>query len=210
MIGTTLRAFKPSPMTVNRLVRMTHIYSAAAVLLLMLFFAVTGLYLNHPDFSEGDVSTKLRDIELPKWALEDRDDNGPPPALVLRLLEWLDHVHAIAGIDMAVEYDDLDDVLVIDLANPDGTTLVEVLFEEGVAAVDQRELSMLAKLNNLHRAKHVSGFWRFLSDVSAICMVIFSVSGLWMMVKNRRERQKTSLVLFAGCGVFVAVAFFLH
>ncbi|MEM6485980.1 MAG: PepSY-associated TM helix domain-containing protein [Pseudomonadota bacterium] len=210
MIGTTLRAFKPSPMAVNRLVRVTHIYSAAAVLLLMLFFAVTGLYLNHPDFSEGDVSTRLRDLSLPHWASEDRDETGPPPALVLRLLQWLDDVHDIAGIDMAVEYDDLDDVLVIDLANPDGTTLVEVLFEEGVAAVDQRQLSLLAKLNNLHRAKHVHGFWRFLSDFSAICMVIFSVSGLWMMVKNRRERQKTSLVLLAGCSMFIAVAFFLH
>jgi len=82
--------------------------------------------------------------------------------------------------------------------------------EEGRGVGAEVRRSVLAKRNNLHRAKHVRGVWRFVSDGSAICMVIFSASGRWMMVKNRRERQKTSLVLFAGCGVFVAVAFFLH
>ena len=210
MIAWSPGAWKPTPSTVNRVLRLTHIYSAAPVLLLMFFFAVTGLYLNHPDFDEGRVSNSRQELSLPPWAAGSRDESAPPADLVLRLLQWLDREHDISGIDLNTEYDDLDDILVIDLASPDGTTLVEVFFEDAIAAVDQRELSLLAKLNNLHRAKHVSGLWRYLSDFSAICMLLFSASGCWLLVRNRRERKRASIVLLSGCGLFLMTALVLH
>ena len=176
----------------------------------MIFFAVTGLYLNHPDFDEGSVATSQVDLDLPPWATRSWPADEPPPELVPKLLSWLDREHRISGIDLSVEYDDIDKLLVIDLASPDGTTLVEVFFEEGVAAVDRRDLSLLAKLNNLHRAKHVSGVWRYLSDLSALCMLVFSATGCWLLVKNRRERNKASVAVLVGCGLFAVTAFVLH
>ena len=209
-IGAPWFARRPLLLAINRAMRIGHMYSAAPVLLLMLFFAVTGIYLNHPGLNEGAVSTQQRMLDLPPWAAGGWDDAGPPPALVPELLQWLDREHGIAGIDFEVEYDAADAVLVIDLAGPDGTTLVEVFFEDQAVAVDRRELSLLATLNNLHRVKHVAGFWRLLSDFGAVCMVVFSISGCWLMFMNRLHRRQTSLVLFAGCGVFVFAAFLLH
>lgn len=210
MTGTPQAVWKPSPVTLNRVIRLTHIYSAAPVLLLMFFFAVTGLYLNHPDFDEGSVTASQQELRLPSWAAGDWSEAGPPAELLPRLLQWLDSEHKVSGIDLSVEYDELDRLLVIDLAGPDGTTLVEVFFEDATVAIDRRELSLLAKLNNLHRAKHVSGFWRYLSDFSALCMLVFSTTGCWLMVKNRRERKTASAVLLLGCGLFALIAFILH
>ncbi|MEM8661229.1 MAG: PepSY-associated TM helix domain-containing protein, partial [Pseudomonadota bacterium] len=195
---------------INRLMRVSHIYSAASVLVSMLFFAVTGLYLNHPEFGEGSVATSQRNLELPAWAMGQWDESGPPTSVVLDLLHWLDREHQVSGIDFAVEFDDLDNLLVIDLAAPDGSTLVEVFFDDSTVSVDERRLSLLATFNNLHRAKHVSGYWLYLSDFSAICMLIFCISGFWLMTVNKLRRTQASMVVFLGCGLFVFAALIVH
>ena len=196
--------------TITRVMRVSHIYSAAPVLLLMFFFAITGLYLNHPELDEGSVVTSQRDLEVPAWALGPWDESGPPVAVVLELLHWLDTEHQVSGIDFTVEFDELDNLLIIDLAGPDGTTLVEVFFDEAVVSLDERKLSLLATLNNLHRAKHVTGFWLYLSDFSAICMLVFCISGFWLMAVNKFERMQASIVLLTGCGLFLFTAVILH
>lgn len=190
--------------------RVSHIYSAAPVLLLMVFFAITGVYLNHPEFDEGSVTSEQREVALPAWADGDWDEAGPPAPMVLKLLHWLDDEHQISGIDFTVEYDEFDSVLIIDMAGPDGTTLVEMFFEEQTVLVDQRELSLLATLNNLHRAKHVTGFWLYLSDFSAICMLIFCISGFWLIAVNKLERAQASIALLTGCVLFIFTAVVLH
>lgn len=211
MSGTASFDGKRFMSAVTRTMRVSHIYSAAPVLLLMFFFSVTGLYLNHPEVDEGSVVTSQHDLELPEWALEGVDEEtGPPASVVLQLLHWLDTEHQISGIDFTVEYDDLDGMLIIDLAGPDGSTLVEVLFEDGVASVDRRKLSFLARLNNLHRAKHVSGFWVYLADFSAVCMLVFCFSGIWLIAVNKLERTRATLTLLMGCGIFVFTALILH
>lgn len=190
--------------------RWLHIYSAAPALLLMVFFAVTGLYLNHPGANEGNVVNSQQELSLPPWALGDWQDNGPPAAIVRELLQWLAREHGISGIDFSVEYDDLDELLIIDLAGPDGSTLVEIFFAEARVAVDRRQLSTLATLNNLHRAKHVSTSWRYLSDFSAICMLVFCVTGFWLITVNRMERRRASIVVVAGCSLFLFTVVVLH
>lgn len=196
--------------TVTRVLRAAHIYSAAPVLLLMLFFAVTGLYLNHPELDEGSVETGQEQLVLPEWALGDWSESGPPTTVVLELLHWLDTEHRVRGIDLTVEFDERDNLLLVDLAGPQGTTLVEVSFSDATVLVDRRELSLLATLNNLHRAKHVTGFWLYLSDFGALCMLVFCVSGLWLMAVNRLERVPASLAMMAGCGLFVFAVVVLH
>ncbi|MEM6999208.1 MAG: PepSY-associated TM helix domain-containing protein [Pseudomonadota bacterium] len=196
--------------TLTRIMRLSHIYSAAPVMLLMLFFAVTGLYLNHPELDDGEVITSQQTLPLPAWATGNWQSEGPPARVVLDILHWLDSEHLVSGIDFSVEYDEMDNLLIIDLAGPDGSTLVEVFFGDATVAVDRRELSLLATLNNLHRAKHVSGFWRYLSDFSAICMLVFCISGCWLIAVNKLERTQTSAVLLSGCGLFAFAAFVLH
>lgn len=195
---------------VTSFMRKLHIYSALPVLALMLFFSVTGLLLNHPEFEVGEVENEMQEFALPEWAVElpNWPENFSSHSLLV--LQWLDKEHGIRGVDFSTEWDEFDELLVLDLSGPNGSTVVEVFVSEQLVAVDKRKLSTVAMLNNLHRAKHVTGFWRALSDLSAICMLLFCLSGFWLVVVNRLERIPANIAMFVGTGVFVLAVYLMH
>ena len=187
-----------------------HIYSAMPVLLLMIFFAVTGLYLNHPEFDAGDVTNQKQTLTLPKQlsALPNWPEYYAQHSLLL--LHWLDSEHNIRGVDFDIEWDDFDSLLILNLAGPNGSTVVEVLLEDREVLVDERQLSLLAMLNNVHRAKHVSGLWRLVSDLSAVCMLLFCFSGFWLVIMNKFERRNANIALVFGSSFFVLIILLMH
>ena len=195
---------------VTSIMRKVHIYSALPVLLLMLFFATTGILLNHPDWEMGEVDNKVSEISLPEWAAEmpNWPENYGSHGLVL--LQWLDKAYDIRGVDFAIEWDEFDQLLIINLTGPNGAKVIEVLIDDKLIAVDSRDLSTIAMLNNLHRAKHVSGFWRAISDISAVCMLLFCVSGFWLVVVNRLERLPANIAMLAGGSIFILTVYLMH
>lgn len=195
---------------VTAIMRKVHIYSALPVLLLMIFFAVTGILLNHPELEMGEVDNKMSEIQLPDWAGEmpKWPQNYGSHSLVL--LQWLDKEHDIRGVDFSIEWDDYDQLLIVDLTGPNGSTVIEVFFADNLIAVDNRQLSTIAMLNNLHRAKHVSGFWRAVSDLSAVCMLLFCISGFWLVVVNRLERVPANISMVMGGGIFIFALYLMH
>ena len=200
----------PKGEVATRLMRTVHIYSAMPVLLSMIFFAVTGIYLNHPDLNAGGVVSNQQSIALPEWgkSLDNWDENYPSHSLAL--LQWLDRDHDIRGVDFELEWDDFDKLLIINLSSPKGSTLIEVFVEDNLAEVDHRALSPLSMLNNVHRAKHVTGMWRFLSDLSAVCMLLFCLSGFWLMLSNRLNRTSANTSFLVGSGVFFLAIYLMH
>ena len=185
--------------------RKIHIYSAFPVLFLMVFFSVTGLLLNHPDIEFGEI-----ELSLPKWAsqLKDWPDNFASHSLLL--LQWLDKEHDIRGVDFSSEWDEYDQLLILDLTGPNGSTVIEVFFDDQLIYIDNRKLSTVAMLNNLHRAKHVSHFWRLISDLSAICMLLFCISGFWLVIVNRLERLPANIAMLMGGSVFILSVYLMH
>jgi len=190
--------------------RKIHIYSALPVLILMVFFAVTGILLNHPELEVGEVENKRTEILLPRWAIElpDWPQNHSSHSLIL--LQWLAKEHQIRGVDFAIEWDEYDELLIIDLSGPNGSTVVEVFFEDQLISIDHRQLSTVAMFNNLHRAKHVTGFWRAVSDISAVCMLLFCLSGFWLVVVNRLERIPANISMLMGSSIFIFAVFLMH
>jgi len=190
--------------------RKIHIYSALPVLLLIVFFSITGILLNHPELEVGEVDNQLTEISLPHWALEMPDWPKNYSSHSLVLLQWLDKEHDIRGVDFAIEWDEYDELLILDLAGPNGSTVVEVFIGQQIISIDQRKLSAFAMLNNLHRAKHVNGFWRAVSDISAVCMLLFCLSGFWLVVVNRLERVPANIAMLMGSSIFILAVFLMH
>ncbi|TMO82985.1 PepSY-associated TM helix domain-containing protein [Pseudoalteromonas spongiae] len=195
---------------VSRIMRKIHIFSAMPVLVLMVFFAITGIYLNHPDWKGGDVEKKQQTIALPKSLTDLPDWPTHYASHSLTLLHWLDVEHGVSGVDFEIDWDELDSLVILNLSGPNGSTLIEAFIEEGQAHVDTRRLSLIDMLNNVHRAKHVSGLWRVLSDISAICMVLFSISGFWLVLVNRMERKNANIALLLGSSLFVFIITLMH
>lgn len=188
--------------TLNRWARWIHIYSAAPVLLLMVFFALTGVFLNHTNWDLGSTEQTSQTFDLPKSLLA-LDWDSESTATALSVLSWLDQQHGIHGVDLEINWEPAEQLLLLHLDGPQGSYAVEVYPEDEVADVFVRDLPFLEMLNNLHRGKHVTGFWRWLSDIAGICMLIFCVSGLWLLLINTLQR-KTSLS-WVGLGAVVTV-----
>lgn len=198
-----------SATTLNRWVRWVHIFSAAPVLLLMLFFAGTGLFLNHTTWMFG--KTQESDLTLPLPApLMAMDWKSNSSTTALAVLHWLDQNQQIQGVDLSFEWETEEQLLLIYIDGPQGRYAIEAYHQDGIAKVYARKLPLLEMLNNLHRGKHVSGLWRWLSDFSALCMMVFCLSGFWLLVINTVQRRQSLSWVGIGSAVMVLTIYLMH
>ena len=196
--------------SINALMRDIHIFSAMLVLLLMLFFAVSGFFLAHPDLSGNDSDAIQQDVTPPSWITQTKQWPERYTQHGLKLMLWLDEQHNIRGVDYEFEWDEFENLLIISLQSPGGNTIVEYFKEENRIAIEQSEFSFLDMLNNVHRAKHTSTLWKYLSDISAIIMVLFCLSGLWLALIHKSTRRTSSQWFIAGSGICVFVIYLMH
>ncbi|SBS29784.1 hypothetical protein MAQ5080_01502 [Marinomonas aquimarina] len=196
-------------LAMNRWARWLHIYSAAPVLLLMMFFALTGVTLNHLSWNLGDTEQSSQSLELPS-ALLDLDWQSESSQTALSVLAWLDQEHGFNGVDIEINWELEEQLLLLHLEGPQGSYAIEVYPEDEMVDVFVRDLPFLEMLNNLHRGKHVTGFWRWLSDISGVCMLIFCLSGLWLLMVNTVQRATTLSWVSMGSVVMVLTVYLMH
>jgi hypothetical protein len=191
-------------------VRSLHIYSAMPVLLLMIFFAITGLFLNNPAWESTQSKKQTLQLEGPSWLenINDWDENYLQHGL--KMLQWLDVNHSVSGTKFEIEWDDYDRLLILTLDSPAGNTVVEVFVTEQKIQVEQREYSLLSMLNNVHRVKHTTGYWSYMSDLSAIAMLIFCLSGFWLAAVNHMQKKPSMYLFTGGSLVFIFVIYLMH
>lgn len=194
---------------INRWIRWLHVYSAAPVLLSMLFFAITGFFLNHPEIPLGETRTKQLELEIPD-AIAAQDWQANKTLYSLSILGWLDESQGIRGVKIEIEWDDVEDLLMIILEGPNASQTVEVFPEEGLVEVFTLSLPVMHMLNNLHRVKSVSESWRWFSDISAILMLIFCLTGLWLLFVNKLQRVTSVTWVTLGSAVFLVIVYLMH
>lgn len=196
--------------SMNALVRDIHIFSAMLVLLLMLFFAVSGFFLAHPELSSNNSPTTEQTITPPNWLEHATQWEGQYTQHGLKLMLWLDQEFDVRGVDYEFEWDDIDNLLVISLQNPSGNTLVEYFSNEQRIIISHSSFSFLDMLNNVHRAKHTSTLWKYMSDLSAIVMILFCLTGLWLALIHKNTRRASSQWFLVGSTTFVLVLYLMH
>ncbi|NRA59537.1 MAG: PepSY-associated TM helix domain-containing protein [Psychrobium sp.] len=194
----------------NALARDIHVFSAMLVMLLMLFFAVSGFFLNHPDLSDSDIATTSTTLESPQWLNQYTDWAANYAHNGLKLMLWLDTAHDIRGVDYEFEWDDFDALLIVTLQSPGSNTIIEYFSQEQRIEIEQSPFGLLDTLNNIHRAKHTTTLWRYTSDFSAIVMIIFCLSGLWLALINKNTRRASSQWFVFGSSLFLLVLYLMH
>lgn len=188
--------------------RKIHLYSAIPLTFAMVFFSITGFLLNHPEWEFGQTKTQQYEVTPPEFLLNETNWSQQYHQQALNLLLWLDKEHGLSGPESEIEWD--EGVLILTIQGPGKHLLVELDTETQSFTLEAREHSFMALLNNVHRAKHVSGHWRLLSDVSALLMLVFSVSGLILLMANRVQ-AKTHMPLFVlGTSWFGLAMWLMH
>jgi hypothetical protein len=179
-------------------VRTVHIYLTMSAFLLMMFFAVTGVVLNHEDWIAGQTVTRDTTATVPAALLA-----GPDK---LMLVETLRNDFGAIG---AVSTFDVDESsLHIELKGPGRHTEADVDRKSGKLTLKVERRGLLMRLDDLHRGKDTGVAWRWVLDASAVLLFLGSLSGIliWWALPRRRKWGVAALI---GGTVAVAAIYWL-
>lgn len=183
----------------QRIVRVLHIYTSMFMLLIMLFFTLTGLTLNHRDWLPEAPAVAVQELSLPSSLLHLERWSELPLQQAELVRRWLFDTQAVYGNQVSYDWQADEQVLVIDVKRPGGYSLVEVMPEEGVALLEQQSYGVVAVLNDLHMGRYSGLLWSVFIDLSALVMLLFTLTGFWLVLPQKKRRQR--LVSLAGVGL---------
>lgn len=187
-----------------RLVRTLHIYTSMLMLLIMLFFTVTGITLNHREWLPDAPPAEIQELELPT-ALQALDRwVESPMTQAEQVRSWLSSDYGLYGNQISYNWQEDEQLLLIDVKRPGGYSLVEVLPEEGVAVLENQAYGVTAVLNDLHMGRYSGSVWRAFIDISALLMLLFTLTGLWLVLPQKKKRQRLFALSAIGGGVMGA------
>lgn len=186
--------------------RWLHIYLSMFSFVALLFFAVTGVTLNHPDwFYDGAERTRDVEGELPLGLL-----GGDAPRTAegmevdrLGLVEALRSRHQVRGALAELRIDEYECSVAFKGPGYAADALVDR--ETGAYELTETLHGFVAIINDLHKGRDSGSGWSWLIDVSAILMVLVSVTGLLLLLFLRHRRVSGLVVTLVGGVVVVAV-----
>jgi hypothetical protein len=153
--------------------------------IIVLFFSVTGLTLNHVDwFPESTVVSELNGAVNAKWVSV--SDTAKIPKL--EIVEQLRANHSIKGQLNGYTADFF------------------VNRADGSYEVTETKMGIIAVINDLHKGRDTGKAWSWVIDFSAIFMIVISVTGLILLLFLKKKR--TNGLLWLAIGGVIAWAFY--
>ena len=165
--------------------RWFHTYVSMLGLGALLFFSVTGLTLNHPDWTLGGRrrESTVRGRVEPSWLVLGADGKSADP---LKIVETLRRQQGIPGLVDDVR--DEEGVLNLAFKGPGSSADVTLQRTTGDYEATVVLEGPVALLNDLHKGRHTGSTWSVLIDLVAGLLTLVSVSGLWLLVYVKRRR----------------------
>jgi len=175
-----------------RYCRLLHGWLSAIAFLALCFFSVTGLLLNHPQWTEGEPPAPVtRIVQLDPQDLkriELADDPGP-------VLVEIAADHASLRGDYSSSERAGPDVFAR-LQGVRGLTDLRLNLPSGKLEVVIEPAPPVLVMNELHRAERASPTWRLLVDAVAVLLIVLSLIG-YLIFLSMRFRWRTALLLTA-------------
>lgn len=169
---------------VAKLSRWLHIYLSMVSFAIVLFFSVTGLTLNHPTWFGGDkqVEVKHKGVLNVKWV------NNPDTTKIakLEIVEFLRKTYNVKGYVSEIRIDDSE--VSVSLKGPAYSADAFIDRETGKYELSEIKMGIVAIMNDLHKGRDSGSGWGWIIDISAVFLILVSLSGLILLcfIKKRR------------------------
>lgn len=169
---------------VAKLSRWLHIYLSMVSFAIVLFFSVTGLTLNHPTWLGGDKQVNVKN----KGALNVKWVNNPDTNKIakLEIVEFLRKTHNVKGYVSEFRIDDTE--VSVSLKGPAYSADAFIDRETGKYELSEIKMGIVAVMNDLHKGRDSGSGWGWIIDISAVFLILVSLSGLILLcfIKKRR------------------------
>lgn len=192
--------------------RWLHIYLSMAGLFVLLFFSATGVTLNHPDwFAAGAERTSEAEGELdPGWVKTPATPDPDDPLRGVAKLEVVEHLRRAHGVRGALAGFTADErECVVTFKGPGYSADAFVDRESGKYRLTQTSHGLIAVINDLHKGRDTGAAWSVVIDVSAVLMIVASLTGLVLLFYIKRRRIPGLFTALAGTAAVVAVVLYL-
>jgi hypothetical protein len=180
--------------------RLLHVYVSMALLTLMIFFSITGITLNHPEwFASHQGEVVDGDFSLSSELLA--------PKAQGKLIDYLFEQGQLNGHRLEVERG--EEELFITDKGPGNHLSITIDLQTGDAYKEATDYGYWALLNDLHKGRNSGGFWRFIIDLSAVLMIFFTFTGFILALAQRRVNRTMGLSLVTSLLVLLGYLFWV-
>jgi hypothetical protein len=191
------RRKRPLRLRVHSLLRWLHIYTSMMSLLVVFFFAATGVTLNHPDWLAGDRTEEVTGTLPATWK-------------TAKGIDWLvvaEHLRTANGVHGTVadrREDDREGSLTFRAPGYSADAFIDV--RDGSYKLTVAYQGAVGVLNDLHRGRDAGSAWAWLIDVSGVFLVFLSLTGLGLLFYLKKVRIKGLVVMTAGAALVIVLA----
>lgn len=187
---------------VHRWTRWIHVYTSMIAFLVVLFFGVTGITLNHPTWTFGDeVDASQVTGTLPvDTTLDDGSVN------FLAVSEYVRQTYDVGGHIDSFEVTNGQGSIAYKRAGYAADLLFDV--SSGSFELNVEQQGWVAVLNDLHKGRDTGGSWRWVIDLSAGFLVVVSLTGLLMQFFLRKRRRSAYISALVGGVAVIALALY--
>ncbi len=179
--------------------RWLHIYLSMLSFGVLLFFAVTGLTLNHTEWFSGAQRTVQIKGRLPGAWLQGR-------VAKLEIVEQLRKIHHVPGTlsDFRIEEAQCS----VSFKGPAYTADIFIDRKTGIYDLTETRMGFVALLNDLHKGRDSGRAWAWVIDLSAGLMILVSFSGL-ILIFYLQKRFVSGLLTLGGGALACYLAYLL-
>lgn len=169
---------------VAKLSRWLHIYLSMVSFAVVLFFSFTGLTLNHPSWLGGDkqVNIKNKGVLNVKW-VNNLDTNK---IAKLEIVEFLRKTHNVKGYVSEIRIDEAE--VSVTLKGPAYSADAFIDRETGKYELSEIKMGVVAIMNDLHKGRDSGSSWGWIIDISAVFLILVSLSGLILLCFMKKRR----------------------
>ncbi len=158
----------------------------------VLFFAVTGLTLNHTEwFAGAERTTEAAGALDVAWT-----KSGSADVARLEVVEFLRRTHGLTGTVTDFRVDDAQ--VSVALKGPGYSADAFIDRQTGKYELTETRLGVVAIANDLHKGRDSGGVWKATIDVSAALLVFISLSGLVLLYFVHKHRFTGFVLLGIG------------
>ena len=177
--------------------RWLHLYLSMFSFLIVLFFSVTGITLNHADWFDGKETEKKFSGTVPLTWVKTPDTAKIKKLEIVELLRSKYHITGYVS-DFFIE----DEQCSLSFKGPGYSADAFINRKDGTFKLTELRLGLVAVMNDLHKGRDSGKGWSWVIDISAGLLTLVSLSGLAMLFFLKKKRLGGVLWIIVGGAIF--------